>query len=358
MNYFITAFVSLLVSWITLKSVIFIYRKYNWLDKPSTRKNHAQAVPAAGGVAVFLALIVACLILPDLGATFGENLPVFIATLALVVIGAIDDRFNLSSMLRLLLQISCSLFIAMTFVRVDSLHGLLGIYEIGTGLSYAITVLILVGVVNAYNMMDGIDGLAGSFSIVISLSLIGIGIWLGLSEWNEVLIVLIAGLVMFLRFNWRPAKIFMGDSGSMPLGFMFATIGLYFLQGASDSQAQTTVLVTITGLFIVPVMDTLRLFKYRMSKGRSPFSADRNHLHHWLLRNKMAHSQATIRILILQAITLGIGLLAIQFFTITVVVLMQAIIVVLFFYLSKRIASFFKWYGVIRRMEMSAFKEN
>jgi UDP-GlcNAc:undecaprenyl-phosphate/decaprenyl-phosphate GlcNAc-1-phosphate transferase len=358
MIYILTIVVSLLCAWVSLQSVIYIYKKFNWLDKPGARKNHIKPVPAAGGVAIFLAFILVSVLIPDIQQAVSNNSSLFLATGALVLVGAIDDRYNLSSVLRLFLQIGCSAFIAFAFVKVESLHGLFGVAELTTSMQWVLTILILVGVINAYNMMDGIDGLAGSFSTIITVSLIIAGWWLGVDEWTLVLVAMSCSLLMFLRFNWRPARIFMGDSGSMPLGFMFASIGLYLLQCAHEPAQQHTILVLITGLFIVPVIDTLRLFKYRMSRGRSPFSADRNHLHHWLLRNKMQHSQATIRIVILQLITLAMGLTLIQWLSPTWVVIIQGGVVVLFTYVSRRIASFFKWYGVIRRMEMSAFKDN
>ncbi|MEN9638864.1 MAG: hypothetical protein RLZZ262_732 [Bacteroidota bacterium] len=348
-----TLLVALFSAYCCLKLVIFLYVRFNWLDKPGARKNHAKPVPAAGGVAIFLTFFVTALCVPSIRATFADKAPVLFTTSALVMIGAVDDRFNLSSIVRLFLQIACAFVIAHFYVRIESLHGILGIGQLEVWMQYGLTIFILVGIINAYNMMDGIDGLAGAFSSVIIGVLLYLGYWLGMSNWNSILLVFLVAIAMFLKFNWRPASIFMGDSGSMPLGFLFAVISLDCLSYASTPEKAHLVLVAITGVFLVPVMDTLRLFKYRISKGRSPFSADRNHLHHWLLRNKMAHSNATIRIVILQFCLLIAGYVAIQWMPVSWVVLIQAILVFLFTYVSKRLASFFKWYGIIRRMEMS-----
>jgi UDP-GlcNAc:undecaprenyl-phosphate GlcNAc-1-phosphate transferase len=257
-------------------------------DKPSERKQHVGDVPLVGGIAIFLGFSLAVMTSPWLAATAGPlsgRIKVFlVASLILVVAGAWDDLRGLAPLTRLIVQI----FVALIMV---SGAGLI-IYDLGSHvpesghamlerLAVPFTVFATVGLINAINMSDGLDGLSGNMTLV---SFLGFGvansIWGGGSalEFVNVLSAAVAGFLVFnQRMHWRPkAAVFLGDAGSMMLGFSLAWVAIEMSQGPAPAISPVAVL----WFLVVPVYDTMGVIVRRLLHDRSPFHADARHLHH------------------------------------------------------------------------------
>jgi len=180
-------------------------------------------------------------------------------------------------------------------IRITSFDGLFGINELSLSAQYSLTILAIVGITNAFNLIDGIDGLAGGLSF---MSLVTLGLFLTISgDANTALVAFaLAGAVFaFLYFNFNPAKIFMGDTGSLILGFIIAVLCIRLMQVNvfAPNAILTNAPVFVLGIVLIPVFDTLRVFAMRTWSGRSPFEADKKHIHHLLTNAGFSHVIAT-----------------------------------------------------------------
>ena len=256
--------------------------KVGFTDKPDPRKQHKVPTPPIGGIAIFLATILA-LQLNDI------NLPhqtafIFAITL-LVVVGAIDDHWGLGVKIRLVAQIVAGLIMTeIADIKINELGDLLGFGDINLGIfSTAFTVFAVVGGINAFNMIDGIDGLAGG-SVLISIITIALLSWF-YEHWILLYfcIIFIGATIAFLLFNLRifgrtRGAIFLGDSGSTLLGFTICWLAITAAQGEGAMITPTIVLWIIA----LPLFDSICIMSRRIQRGQSPFTPDREHLHHIL----------------------------------------------------------------------------
>ena len=291
-------------------ALIFLLRpvasKFGLVDRPGVRKFHAAPTPLAGGAAITLAaLATAGLVLPvtrDVAALGA-------ATVLLLVVGTIDDRYDINWRVRISAQAVAALVLyTWGGVRVESIGGALGFpgHTLGV-LSLPFTVLATVGITNAINWADGVDGLAGSLSLAAIAMLIAAAIYAGNTALADDMVFMAGGVVGFLAFNirtpWRPrATVFLGG-GAEILGLWIAWASFRLTQTAHHPV--TPVLAPF--LIALPVIDCLVLIVRRLGARRSPFFADRNHLHHILLSAGMS---TTAVVLVLTSATLAIGFAA------------------------------------------------
>ena len=177
------------------------------------------------------------------------------------------------------------------------MHGLLGIYEIPEAFSLALTYLTIIVITNSFNLIDGVDGLAGTLGL---LTMVIFGVYFFMIDMHAYTLLSFAmagSLVAFLIFNNNPAKIFMGDSGSLMLGMFNAILVIKFINLASLSTVSFPIVSAVAvgfAILFVPLLDTLRVFSIRIFCGRSPFSPDRNHFHHLLLDKGFSHTSVTL----------------------------------------------------------------
>jgi UDP-GlcNAc:undecaprenyl-phosphate/decaprenyl-phosphate GlcNAc-1-phosphate transferase len=287
---FVTAFV---VAMILMPPLIRVIYRFRLFDVPDGRKEHVTPIPTMGGIASGLAMAVAC------AFWFEFHRDVFVASFffsiaVLFAIGMMDDLKNLPARYKFAIQIAVALLIAFSGVRITTFNGLFGLNELSTVSQYTFTVLAITGITNAYNLIDGIDGLAGGLGF---MSLVILGIFLTLCGDANTAIVAFAlggGLLGFLYYNFNPAKIFMGDTGSLVLGFVTAVLCVELIQLNTGTRLPILPHSPIFALSVVmiPVFDTLRVFALRIWSGRSPFSPDKNHIHHLLTNNGWSHSFA------------------------------------------------------------------
>jgi len=293
-------------------TVIFIKVSYKpamvigLIDIPDGRKNHLGEIPLTGGLAVFFAVCIAVIFQGNLFDQF----PILFGSLFFVLtIGLLDDLYDLSTRSRLFAQIFAALMIVLPGqVYLSDLGDIIGFGNVNLNwLSIPFTVFCVVGIVNAINMIDGIDGLAGGV-VFIALVLFGVAAGItGIDSCVTLIFILVSAVLAFIAFNmrfpWRKkAAVFLGDAGSTMLGLFLAWIAIYITNHHVSAGLSPIAAVWIVG---VPVLDTLSLMSRRMLKGRSPFSADCEHIHHILLRSGFSYPQTLMLIL---SISLAMGL--------------------------------------------------
>jgi UDP-GlcNAc:undecaprenyl-phosphate/decaprenyl-phosphate GlcNAc-1-phosphate transferase len=326
--------------------------KINLVDKPNARKVHAQAVPLVGGLAIFAAASLALsLALPsDANPLCFKN--IYLAVVILLLMGVLDDRFDLNASLKLAIQLILAHFVYQQGIKIESLHGLLGIYTMTPAVQYLLTVVVVAGAVNAFNLMDGIDGLAAGLAIA------GFAVFTLLAILNHqpylalVFLTCIGALIAFLRFNLsKNQKIFMGDAGSLTLGFVLVVTGIQLLQTAQDTNLGSATALGVVAVLLVPVLDALRVFRNRIKSGKSPFDADKSHLHHLVLSTGLKHQSAALCIVILIVGLILIGLICFQLKGLTLAI---AAMLLLFFVLTSLLQFNDKindWKLRVKRME-------
>lgn len=296
---FITAF---LLVFLAIPSIINIARVKHLYDEPDHRKSHHEAVPTLGGVAIFAGVIFSIILWTPFDV-FGDLQYILCAFIIIFLIGAKDDILPMSPFRKLLGQIfACFILVFKAQVVLTSLYGIFGIHEIPEILSIILSMFTILVIINAFNLLDGINGLTGSIATLISITL---GTWFFLVDRTDLAIIafsLAGATIAFLRYNITPARIFMGDTGSMLIGLISAILVIEFIEIHAEIQgspyAFRAVPAVAVGILILPLFDTLRVFTVRILKGKSPMHADRSHIHHLLLDAGLTHMQATTVLLI------------------------------------------------------------
>ncbi len=273
--------VSVLASAASLCVLVPMSRPFGLLDYPDARKRHSFATPLVGGLSIFIGVVAGWL---WLGQASQFDATVLGTACALVVLGALDDRYGLRVSVRVAVQVAAVLIlIGTTGVYVHSL-GQLGGYELALGwLGIPFTVVAVIGLINAFNLMDGIDGLAGGLALVSTGAIALLGSSRILTPRNVIVLLLAAALYPYLLSNLgllgRKAKVFLGDAGSVVLGYVIAW-ALIALSQSTPRRISPGLVLWCVGL---PVMDTLAVMLRRLQRGVSPFTADRTHVHHLLM---------------------------------------------------------------------------
>lgn len=276
------------------------------------RSSHSRRVPSLGGVSFYITLMIFISII-EMVYKNSAGFNIIAAISMLFMVGLKDDLINSSAKVKLYGQILASLFIVFSpEFHITNFHGFLGIYEINPFLSITIAIFFLIFIINSYNLIDGIDGLAATVGIVVSTTFAFLFYFKHDHFFSLFSILTASVLVGFLRFNLTKGrmKIFMGDCGSLVIGLILGILTLHYLSSPLALPAyrvfypENRILFVFAVLFI-PIFDTIRIIIIRISNGRSPFEADRNHLHHALLDKGFSHIASS---LILAGINLFITL--------------------------------------------------
>ncbi|OWP61808.1 undecaprenyl-phosphate alpha-N-acetylglucosaminyl 1-phosphate transferase [Hymenobacter amundsenii] len=267
-------------------SIIYIAHLKNMLDTPNVRTVHESLTPRLGGVAVFAGFMSALTIFAPLNNGVQQLLA---GCIILFFVGLKDDLVSISVAKKFVGQLlATGVVMIMADVRITSFQGILGIEELPIGISYAFTFFAIVGITNAINLIDGLDGLAGSIVLII-VSTFGYYFYQyggpGYQNYAFVAVCVVGGIMGFLRYNFHRASIFMGDTGSLVCGFIVSILTIQFIEmGLTVGQPFGSAAPAVAlGILFVPLFDTLRVFIVRMMAGRSPFSPDKNHVHHRIL---------------------------------------------------------------------------
>ena len=310
----ISAIFSFLVTYIAIPSIVKVSIARNLMANPNGRTSHFNPTPNLGGVAIFAGMIVSSVVFT--GITTAHELKYIIAaTIIIFFVGLKDDLVPLVAYKKFLGQSIAILFILVPGdFHLSSLHGLFGIEDLSYPISLIITYILFLALINSFNLIDGIDGLASGIGILTSL-FFGIVFLLDHHLAYAVMsFILASSLIAFFYFNVfsKTNKIFLGDTGAMLIGLLLAIFAIRFLNFESDalflSQSQSAPAILLCVL-IVPIFDTARVFILRMLRGQSPFEADRTHIHHRLLELSGTHLKATSIILLVNVIFIAMALL-------------------------------------------------
>ncbi len=277
------------------------------IDHPGGRKDHAHATPVVGGLAIYLSATGIGLV-----AGFPDEYLVFLGAASIILVaGIVDDFLEIAPLPKFLLQAAAATVMALAGgVVLRSVGNLVGLGSIGTSiLAVPISIFAVLGVINSINMMDGIDGLAGSVSAVVLAAYAYVAYASNLPFHFYLLLILLGTVVGFLilniRFPWQQrVRIFLGDTGSMLLGFIIAWYAIDLTQG----MGRTFPPICALWVVVIPLCDCVSLMVRRLRVGKSPLRADRQHLHHFLLGRGMTVSQTQATIVIATLVCAGIGI--------------------------------------------------
>jgi UDP-GlcNAc:undecaprenyl-phosphate/decaprenyl-phosphate GlcNAc-1-phosphate transferase len=297
----------------TIPDVKTIGLKLGIVDNPNNRKIHQRPIVRLGGVSIFAGTIIALLVVWVIGGFEGlspnkklEILGLAVGSIGFFFIGLADDFFNLPPISRLIMQFGVAIVSWHMGVRIDFLSiPFNGLIQIGW-LSLPVTVCWLVGMANAINWIDGVDGLAAGVSGIAAIVILIVTLFMHQPAAALIVAALAGGALGFLRYNFNPAQIFMGDGGAYFMGFTLAGVAVI---GLVKTTAVTAVLLPYL-ILAVPLLDMSAVILSRISRGRSPFIADKSHLHHWLLK---AGISQRLTVIFIYSLTLWVGSLALGF---------------------------------------------
>ena len=328
----IGAVVAFFISFYLIPVIIHLAKKKQLVDIPDERKIHTDPVPRFGGIGIFIGFIFSILLNASINNQFLEFQYLLAAFLIIFFLGVGDDIIALSPFKKFIGQLVASfILIFKGHLLINNLHGFFGIHQIPALVSYLLTYFTIIVIINAINLIDGVDGLAGSLSLISTFLF---GSWLYLNgdlAYSLIAFTLLGSILAFLCYNYHPASIFMGDAGSMTLGLINAILVIRFINLAPTAQTFNVPASPAIGfgLLLIPLMDTLRVFCIRLSHGCSPFSPDRNHIHHLFLDKGFSSVQTTFTLAMLSILfsmlsfcmasfntTVIVGLEAVLFFSI------------------------------------------
>ena len=300
----IGAIISYLLGVFLVPFVIYFSKVNNLVDEPNERKIHHGPISRLGGIAIWASAMLTFLLLVVLSYyPYGKLLSgILLGGSLMFLLGLVDDVYGLNAKFKLLIQISIATIVYLLGVSVEAVYNPFGDpIQLGHIASYVITVLWIVGISNAVNFIDGVDGLAGS---VVTISAVTLGlIAVAMTPTNAIsaliAFILAGSMLAFLTYNFHPAKIFMGDSGALFSGFMLAALSI-------TGVMKTAALTMFVPVFIlsVPILDITFSSLRRILKGKSPFTPDAEHIHHKLLHAGLSQNK-TVLILATTAVVSG-----------------------------------------------------
>ena len=295
------------------------FKSNKMYDPIVSRSSHKEKATRSGGMALFFTFCI-CYGLGKAIYSMSVDLYALIAFIFIALTGMADDFFSIKYREKFFLQVFAAIVLLQSGIYIDSFHGVFGINEIPVWASYIVSVFVFIVIVNAFNLIDGIDGLSALLSIKFFLLTGGI-ITIASKEMYLVIPSVVGAIAGFLFFNFNPSKkVFLGDTGALLLGSVIAFFIFYILNSNSyiitDDFISRPLMVIL--LIIYPLADTLRASLIRMYKGRSPFLADRVHLHHRLIDKGLSHYGASTLILILSISVLLLGFLMSSLFSLSI----------------------------------------
>jgi UDP-GlcNAc:undecaprenyl-phosphate GlcNAc-1-phosphate transferase len=297
-NIILSSALAFLVTFFAIPVIIKVAKEKKFFDEPDERKVHKSVIPTLGGLGIFGGFILATLM--GVPAAFSSHLQYFIASLLVIFfLGIKDDILIISASKKFIGQlIAAGIIIKFGGIQINNMHGFLGINEIPRFASIVFTLFTIIVITNSFNLIDGVDGLAGSLGLLTSMVFGLYFLVIGELMFAIMAFALCGSLIGFLIYNFSPAKIFMGDTGSLLIGLLNSIFVIKFISVASDPQLNFNFPIQSApaigfAILMVPLFDTLRVFSLRIINRRSPFSPDRNHIHHFLLDLGLNHKMIT-----------------------------------------------------------------
>ena len=344
---------ALLLALIFIPFIKQIAVKVNLVDNPNYRKVHTNAVPLIGGISIAVTVLIVLIVSGNQLSLLKEYLPILSSGFVLLIVGVIDDKTDLSAKYKLVIQLLLAFIIALSGTRITTFYGFLGVYEIATWAQYLLTIIVITGVVNAFNLMDGVDGLVGGLSLLGFTMFLVSSIFYNDYFLGKVSVIFIGAIIGFLKFNLSKKKIFMGDAGSLFLGFILVTFGIHSMeeQHSTNNYGYAYGFLILVAFFSIPVLDSIRVYVGRIKQGNSPFKADKSHLHHLLLTAGLTHKKISLFVVMFCMILFFIGFGLISYFSTTLIILA---IMTLFWAIVKfllMISSLHEWRANIKKLE-------
>ena len=298
--YYVTIIiVSVLITLLAIPSILHVAStRHLYDDLGHFRKQHDHGIPRLGGVAIFVSFTITALLF----SMTDNSLPInylLTACIILFAMGLKDDLSGVNSRTKFFIQfIVAFILVILGHIRLSSMYGVFGIYDLPYWPSIALSILTIILIVNAFNLIDGIDGLAGVTGIVSNGCFAGLFIYMHQYDLAAVSLAMAGAIFGFLKYNLTPARIFMGDTGSMLIGLISVVMAIKFIELNKFTTMKSPEIFSAPALAVAiligPIFDTLRVFILRISNGVSPFTADRKHIHHRMLRLGFTHLQTTL----------------------------------------------------------------
>lgn len=302
--------IATIVTAILIPCWIKVCAKWNLYEQTDDRKRHRSNIPTMGGISIFAGIFISAMIVIPESQVYHFNI-LYGALFILFLTGFFDDLMDLSPSKKVVFQIAAAAIVISAGFRIESAFGFLSFGELPLFVSYIVTVFFIVAITNALNLIDGLDGLAGSLTLIASL-IFGILFYqMGNVEMTLLSMSVCGAVFGFLFYNFHPAKIFMGDTGSLVLGFLLSIQAIALMQHyANDvnSIPELSPTVVLAALF-VPAYDVLRVSVIRILTGFSPFQPDRNHVHHMILGQGFGKRMTTLMITGFNLLFVAIALL-------------------------------------------------
>ncbi len=267
------------------------------MDEPGDRRSHKVSTPSLGGIGIFAGTLFSIIMWTPF-EYFGDLQYILCSFIIIFLIGAKDDIDPMSPSKKFLGELfAAGILVFRANVRLTSLYGFFGINDLPEYASIVLSIFTIIVIINAFNLIDGINGLSASLGLLITFVL---GTWFYLVGSIEISIVAFAlggALVAFLKYNITPAQIFMGDTGALLLGLVCSILAIKFIELHNDIQGSIYTFRSAPSIaiaiLILPLFDTLRVFVLRVMEGKSPFEPDRKHIHHIMIDLGLTHMQAT-----------------------------------------------------------------
>jgi UDP-GlcNAc:undecaprenyl-phosphate/decaprenyl-phosphate GlcNAc-1-phosphate transferase len=296
--------ISFTITFLAIPVIINVAEMKKLFDMPDARKIHQVAITPLGGIGIFAGFVFGCLL--TINFKDSSEFQYFIAAgMVIFFLGLKDDILVLTPIKKFIGQVLAAfLIIYYGRVQIRSMHGFFGIHELPEMFSLLISYFSVIVIINSFNLIDGVDGLAGTLGLMSS-ALFGIYfMYAGMEPYFVLAFSLCGSLLAFLIFNFQPAKIFMGDTGSLLIGVVNAILVLKFIDPGNGPESMNTIVSSPAigfTILMIPLLDTLRVFAIRIFKRRSPFSPDRNHIHHLLLDRGLSHRTITLLLVAINA---------------------------------------------------------
>ncbi len=292
------------VSLLAIPSIMFIARERQLYDDfHQERKTHQMGISRLGGVGIFCSFTIISLLFARYDAVLPTNI-LLTACIMLFAVGLKDDLAGAGPGTKFFIQfLVAAILVFLGDVRLTSMYGILGIQEIDFFTSVVLSITTIMFMVNAFNLIDGIDGLAGTLGLIVNLTFGIMFLHMEQKELATLAFSMVGALAGFLYYNYTPSRIFMGDTGSLLIGLISVVLGIKFIElnkiGYEQiSPAFISAPATAVAVLIIPLFDTFRVFTLRVLQRKSPFQADRNHIHHRILSLGFTHLQATFIIVL------------------------------------------------------------
>jgi UDP-N-acetylmuramyl pentapeptide phosphotransferase/UDP-N-acetylglucosamine-1-phosphate transferase len=301
---FITAFI---LTYSIIPVIIRVVKERGIFDNPNSRSSHKEPTPSLGGVGLFAGTVCAIVLWTPVQSFW--MLQYLLAPFVLIfLLGILDDLAPISPAKKFTAQLLVSVIIVYKAnTQITSLYGVFGIEKIPELTGFIFSVIIIVGVINSFNLRDGINGLAGSIGL---LNCLIFGTWffvVGAQAFSMLAFSLAGSIIAFLKYNFTPARIFMGDTGSLLIGTVCSVLGINFIEISHKLTPESPFLMhgtpaIVIAVLILPIYDTFSSFIRRMSQGKSPFYPDHDHIHHKFLRLGFTHTQTTLSLIAINVV--------------------------------------------------------